>query len=844
MQWICGMMLVMLPTEKPKPDDSAPAAALPAAARVVVVGGGIMGCSLAYHLAELGWTDIVLLEKGELTSGSTWHAAGQITYAISNYTLGKCVKYNLDFYDRLEKQTGQSVTFHRCGSLRVAYTEDEMDWLRQCASMIAGLELPFELVAPARIAELHPFYNTDGIIGGLHTPIDGHLDPAGATFALAKGARQMGATIVRRCRATNITQQPNGEWVVTTPLGDVRCEHVVNAGGMYARQLALQNDYNLPTTSMTHHYLVTETIPEFAALERELPVVRDDSQVSGYLRMEQKSGLVGIYEKQDSNSVWDDEVPWDAENVLFDPHWERIEQWVERAMQRIPILASVGVKRVVHGAISHPPDGNPLVGPAPKLQNYWCCSGCQIGIGWGPALGRELARWIAHDAADYNMRELDPRRFGDYADKPYQIAKAREDYQTRHDIPYPHINRWAARPLAAAQNGLYDRLQKQRAVFEEIYGFERPRWFAPEGVPAEDIYSHRRDARLHKIVGDECLATQKHVGIMDISAFAKVEVSGAGAAAFLDALVPNRLPSAGRIALAYFLARNGRMELEATITRLREDCFYIVTAAFLERRLLDILAFAAGGRADITITNHSRSWLALTIDGPKSPALLADAADGVATDITAFPWLAAQQINIGGHALWAMRLSYVGECGWELHGEADAVIAAYDALTAAGSAHSLAHYGIFAMNSMRMEKAFKGAGELTNEVNLKEAGVLAFVRGGKTGYAGYRADLADAQMSWVCVYLQVEDNDSDDGNGGEAVFANGANGANGKRIGVVSSIAYGHRVGKLLAFAYVHPDYAAAGQSVQIAIMNNWREAKVLTQAVYDPTNALPRCTA
>ncbi|TKB36780.1 MAG: FAD-dependent oxidoreductase, partial [Mesorhizobium sp.] len=438
-------------------------------ARVVIIGGGIMGCGLAYHLAHEGWTDIVLFEKAELTSGSTWHAAGQITHSTSSFSLGKCVGYNIDLYSKvLEKETGQSVTWHGCGSLRLAYTDDELDWLRQTLSVGKALGFAMELVDLERIRQLHPFYNLEGVQAALYTPDDGHVDPSGATFALAQGARQLGAKIVRQCRVLDVKPEPNGEWRVFTDQGEVVCEHVVNAGGTYARQVGKWVGLDVPVTSMTHHYLITDTVPEFMTLEKELPVVRDDRLVSGYIRMEQKSGLIGIYEKAKPNAVWIEGCPWEAEHELFEPDYDRIMPWLENAMGRMPVLSQLGIKRAVHGAISHPPDGNPLIGPAPGLKNFWLNCGCQIGIGWGPGLTRELARWMVHGAADINMRDYDPRRFGKFADQNYQVTKAKEDYLLRHEIPFPNLNRHDGRPVKPS--ALYDRLQKRGAVFEEVYG--------------------------------------------------------------------------------------------------------------------------------------------------------------------------------------------------------------------------------------------------------------------------------------------------------------------------------------------------------------------------------------
>lgn len=814
---------------------------LPKHARVVIVGGGVMGVGLAYHLAHEGWgSDTILLEKAELTSGSTWHAAGQITHSTSSYGLGKMVDYNIGLYSgALEAETGQAVTWHGCGSFRLAYTDDEMDWLRHTLSVGRALDFNIELVSPDRIAQLHPFYNLDGVQGALHTPDDGHVDPTNVTMAMAAGARQKGVQIIRRCRATNITQQPNGEWRVDTELGSVTCEHVVNAGGTYARQMGEWSGLQLPMTSMTHHYFVTEDVPQFKDLDRELPVIRDDKLVSGYIRMEQNKGLIGIYEKENSNSVWHDECPWDYENWLFDADYDRVMPWLENALDRMPIFAELGITREVHGAISHPPDGNPLIGPAPGVRNYWCCCGTQIGIGWGPGLTRELARWMAHGSADINMREFDPRRFGDYAVKEWQIEKAHEDYKLRHEIPFPHFNRLAGRPIKPSP--LYERLKAKGAVFEEVFGHERPRWFARGGIEPRDHYSFKRND-VFAMVAQECAAVRNHVGIMDISAFAKVEVSGPDSAAFLDRLIANRLPSkVGGIALTHMLNKRGRIELETTVAKLSNERYYLVCAAFFENRLIDHLKQNMGG-ADVTVTLRSDTWAALSLNGPKSREVLNTCTDAN-LDNAHFKWLTAQQIDIAGHAVWAFRMSYSGELGWELHMPREAALAVYDALWEAGIDHGIADYGSFAMNALRMEKAFKGAGELTNEVTLPEADVMRFARLDKD-YLGADATRLSAEqarngdMPWVCAYLEIEPNGIEDGHGGEAVLVDG------QVIGATASVAFGHTYGKILAFAYIKPWANVGGQEIDVVIAGTARKGRVLTAPVYDPDSLKPRTDA
>ncbi|MCR9221007.1 MAG: FAD-dependent oxidoreductase [Alphaproteobacteria bacterium] len=811
-------------------------AAFPDTARVVIVGGGVMGCGLAYHLAHEGWTDVVLLEKAELTSGSTWHAAGQITQSTSSFALGKCVDYNIHLYaGALEAETGQSVTWHGCGSFRLAYTEDEVDWLRHTLSVGRSLGFAMELVGRERVRALHPFYNLEGVLAALHTPDDGHVDPSGVTQAMATGARQLGARIVRRCRATNITRLETGEWLVETEQGAIRCEHVVNAGGTYARQMGEWSGLQLPMTSMTHHYFVTDAVPEFQDLARELPVIRDDRHVSGYIRMEQKSGLIGIYEKENPNTVWEDHCPWEAENELFAPDYERVTPWLAAALERMPVLAELGIKRDVHGAISHPPDGNPLIGPAPGARNYWCCCGTQIGIGWGPGLTRELARWMVHGAADLSMREFDPRRFGSYATKDWQIVKAKEDYLLRHEIPYPHFNRLAGRPVKPSP--LYERLKAKGAVFEEVYGHERPRWFARAGVAQRDPYSFRRTV-VHDLVGAECRAVRETAGIMDISAFAKVELSGPDAEALLDRLVANRLPKkVGGIALTHMLNERGRIELETTVVRFAEDRFYLVCAAFFEQRLLDHIA-ARKGDAEVTVRCLSDAWAALALNGPRARDVLAACTEADLSN-AGFRWLSAQRITVAGRALWAFRMSYAGELGWELHIPRADALAVYDALWAAGDPLGLVDYGSFAMNALRMEKAFKGAGELTNEVTLPEAGVMRFVTLDKDfiGKAATERSLA-APLPWVCVYLAIEPDGAVDGHGGEAVLLDGA------VAGSTASVAYGHTVGEILAFAYVKPAAAAPGTRLQVLIHGAPRAARVLAAPAFDPESRRPRAEA
>lgn len=800
-------------------------------ARVVIVGGGIMGCSLLYHLAREGWTDCVLIEKAELTSGSTWHAAGQITHSVSSYALGRMAGYGVELYKSIEAETGQSATFHDCGSLRLAYTDDELDWLKYTMSVGAVLEHPMELLSPARVRDKHPFYNLDGVRAALWTPEDGHVDPAGATLALARGARNRGARVIRHNRVTGIRPSADGDWLVETEQGDWIAEIVVNAGGAYAGQVGEWVGLDLPITCMTHHYLVTDPVPEFEALDCELPVVRDDRMVSGYIRMEQKAGLIGIYEKANPNTVWLDGCPWEAEHVLFDADYDRIMPWLENAIDRMPVLAECGIRRAVHGAITHPPDGNMLLGPAPGLRNFWCCCGSQIGIAWGPGAGKYLAQWMVHGAADINMREFDPRRYGPFADRDYAVTKAREDYLLRHEVPYPGFNRTAGRPVKTSP--LYETLGNHGAVYEEIFGWERPRWYAHDGVPREDVHSFRRTTWFEQ-VAREVAAVQQRAGIMDLSSFAKLEVTGPDAREFVDRLVANRVPSrTGRIVLTHILNERGTIEAETTVIRIDEHTFYLVFAAFSELRIYDWLVQHAEGD-NVEVRNVSTSLGALALQGPSARDVLRRVTDAP-LDNESFPWLQMRLIDVGGAPVRAMRVSYTGELGWELHMPMARLSEVYDALWRAGHEVGIADYGSYAMNSMRMEKMFKGAHELTTEVTLPEAGVMRFVKLSKEfiGKAATECSAAGA-LPWQCVYLDIDAGDADC-SGSEAVFLDG------HKVGAVSSGAYGHRTGKSLAFAYTTPAASEPGTILEVMILGERRPARVLDRPVYDPDNRLPR---
>jgi len=806
-------------------------------AKIVIIGGGVMGCSLAYHLCKEGETDVLLLEKAELTSGSTWHAAGQITHSVSHYSLAKMAAYGTELYPRLEDETGQSCTWHGSGSLRIAYTRDEVDWIKYTLSVGKGLGHTMEIVDPERIAELHPFYNLDGVMAALYTPHDGHVDPAGVAFAMAKGARMMGATVLRHNRVTGITRAGDG-FIVHTEQGEVAAQQVVNAGGTYARQIGKWVGIDLPIANMLHHYLITEAVPEFEALEKELPVIRDDSQVSGYIRMEQKSGLIGIYEKANATSVWDDGTPWESENELFEPDYDRIMPWLENALERMPVLADKGIKSVVHGAITHPPDGNMLLGPS-GVKNFWCCCGSQVGIAWGPGAGRYLAQWMVRGAADVSMRSFDPRRFGARIDDVYRINKAKEDYLLRHEIPYPHLDRPDLRPSHSKLSPLYEVLKDRGAVYEDVYGWERPYWYAVDGVAQKHIESFRRSA-LFDIIGNEVRGMRAHAGIADLSAFAKVEISGADAEAFLDRVQSNRLPQkVGNVTLAYLVMENGRIEGEATIVKLGENHYYLVYAAVREAALLNWMQEQVRADETVIFDNVSEQLGVIMLAGPAARRILAECSDAP-LDNASFRWLSSQQISVAGVGeVRALRVTYTGELGWELHVPMSGMLEVYQALMSTSHSDGIVHVGSATLNSVRMEKAYRSGSEITNEVTITEGDVARFAR--ESGFQGAAASLAPAER-WVLAYLQLDEPAADavqcDPLGSESVWYQG------KPVGQISSGGYGYDQGRYLAFAYIRPVLNRVGNEFEVMVMGEPRRAVIVEQCVYDPQNLRPRAEA
>lgn len=798
-------------------------------ARAVIIGGGIMGVSVAYHLAAEGWDDVILCEKGELTSGSTWHAAGQIAHAVGSRTMGWVNDYSIKLYRQLEEETGQVVGWHGCGGLRVGYDDDEVDWLKSIMNVGRMLDFPMELVGPNEVKAANPHYNVEGIKAAVHTFADGHVDPSGATQAMAAGARKLGAKIERHNRVTGVEQQANGEWKISTEKGDIIAEHVVIAAGSFTNQVGDWFGLKVPSVALLHHYFVTDTVPEFLEAQSEMPVMRDNSY-GGYIRQEQKSGLIGVFENANAPAIWLDGVPWTSENELFDADYDGVAHFLERAFDRMPILAELGIKRVVRGAIPHTPDGPPLVGLAPGHRNVWMACGSSIGIAWAGGTGKLLADTMIHGEAEYSFRSMDPRRFGDYATDDYIVERAKEDFEVRHYTPVPGYQRPAGRPWI--KTPIHDRLAAKGAVFGEVHGYERPRWFARNGTVAEDINGWRRQP-WHDAVAEECSAVQNAAGLLDLSAFSKFEVSGRDAHSFLDRISANPPPvKDGRIRLAHLLTPAGNFETELTVTRLAHDRFYIGSAIAGQRKDLDWMTAHIRDSEDVTVTDLTHEWGFLALSGPKSREILTQLTD---CDLSyeAFPWLTAQEATVAGHPCLLLRVSFTGELGWELHMPRAGMAAIYDALHEAGAEHGLLDIGGHALNSLRMEKAHPGSHELTPEIGLVEVGMLRFFKPDNRQFNGRdatEARIAEGPSSqMVCLAVDADDADC---HGGEAVLFEG------KPVGMVSSGDYGHRTGQSYAFAFVKPELAAAGTELEVVILEEARGATVLAEPAYDPANA------
>ncbi len=792
--------------------------------RVVVMGGGAMGVGLLYHLVKEGWDDVVLVDKGELTSGSTWHAAGLIPHFIGSLNMAKVHLYGSQLYESLEAETGQATGWHGCGAIRLATNQDEVDWFHYVKGVLDQVDAECHLIGPSEIKQHAPFLELDGVLLGAYTPNDGHTDPASSTNAMAVGARNGGAEIYRHMRITDTKQLPSGEWEVVTDKGNIVCEHLVNACGSFASQVGTWVGLRVPIVNMVHQYLVTEPIPEVEALEKELPVIRDP-MTSCYYRQEQRGIIIGPYETQQAQAWRLDGIDWGFDMELLEPELDRLEPHLEKVMQRIPPFANAGIKRVVSGPITHTPDGGFLLGPAGGLNNYWMCCGASIGITQGPGAGKYLAQWMVHGQTEINVREMDPRRYSTRLTDKYLVETSVDEYEHMYAVHYPGEYRDPGRPINTTP--VYEKMRKLGAVNAEVYGWERPKWFAGDGETEQ--YSFRRNNSFDA-VANECKAVRERVGIADLTAFAKYDVKGKDAEAFLNRLCANTMPKrSGGIVLAHMLTELGGIEGEVTVTRMADNHFFVLSAIVAQQHDLDWMQQHIQASEDVEVDDVTDHYGMLAVQGPKSRDVLSKLTDSNLSS-TAFSWLTGQNIEIAGVPCRALRVSYVGELGWELHHPMERMETLYDAILDAGTEFDIGHFGSYAMNSMRMEKAFKAWGaELTTEITPVEAGIMRFVKLDHD-FIG-RDKVTERQNSDIklqCVYCSVDATNADC-LGNEPVYNDD------KIVGVITSGTYGHAVQKSIAFAYVEPEFASPETKLEVSVLGNRISATVEAKALYDP---------
>jgi len=813
-------------------------------ARVVVIGGGVVGVSTLYHLALKGWSDVVLLERAELTAGSTWHAAGLLPLFNMSYTVGQLHKYSVDLYKRLPAETGQDVSFHVTGNLRLATNRDRMDEYQKYCGTANTIGVPFQVISPREVKELWPLVELGGdgetapIVGALYHPDDGHIAPADLTMALRKGARNRGAEIHEQTEVTAVARTPSGEWRLTTTKGEIIAEHVVCATGNYARQTGRLFGINVPSIPVEHQYIVYDESPELKAYRqaggRELAVLRESDQ-SYYLREERMGWILGPYEAGAPARFADGVPDWFGKS-LFEGDLDRLLPHVEAAIRRVPSLATAGIKDIVNGPIAYTPDGSPLVGPAWGGRNLWLNEGHSFGITAAGGSGWQLAEWIVAGEPGIDMAAVDPRRYGPYTSKRYVVAKNEETYRNVFVIHYPDEERADARP--AKTTPIYDKLARMGAVFGQRYGWERANWFAPPGVPREDQWSFRR-SNYFAHVGNEALALRRAVGVIDLSPFTKHEVSGPGAEAWLDSLVANKVPTkVGRIALCHALTRKGGIRSEFTITKLGHEHFYVVSAGAAERYdsdyLVGQLPKPGTPGVDIRLVNTTTSRGCFVVAGPKSREVLAKLTDAP-LDNAAFPWLTGQVVEVGlAVDVYLLRVNFVGALGWELHFPIEYAHHLFDALFAAGGDFGIRMAGMRAMESLRMEKSYRMWGtDLTPDYTPYEAGLDRFVRlnkGDFIGKAALEGQLA-AGVPHRFVTLEIHDVVDADPLGNEPLYAGG------NLVGRATSGYYGHTLGKSLAIGYVQAAHAAVGGALEIEILGERKRATILVDSPYDPEN-------
>ena len=831
-------------------------------ARAVVIGGGVVGVSTLYHLAKKGWADSVLIERKELTSGSTWHAAGLLPLFNLSYSVGQIHKYSVALYQTLEQETGLDPGLRQVSNIRLARTRDRMDEYNYYAGVAETIGVKVKFLTPDEVKTIWPLCDVEGIIGAIQHPEDGYIQPADLTQALARGARDRGAEINRHTTVTAIARLPNGEWKVSTDKGEVVCEHVVSATGNFARQIGRMVGINVPVIPVEHQYIVTEAHPEIVKRKAqglpEMGVLRE-SDSAWYMREEAGGLLLGPYEKG-APACYVDGPSSDSEYELFPEDLDRLAPHIETAIARVPAFGEVGVKKVYNGAIAYTPDGSPIVGPAPGVRNFWLNEGHSFGVTAAGGAGWQLAEWIVGGEPTIDMLGVDPRRFGPYADAGYLVEKNEEAYAKVFTVHYPDEEREAARPLR--QTPCYGRMKDLGAVFGSVYGWERPNWFAPQGYALSEAELNKPEVLLNenhpvvaageqprekwsfrrsnyfRFVGEECRNVHENVGLMDMSAFAKCEISGPGAESWLNSILTNRAPTAiGRVTLSYLLTERGGVRAEFTLTRIGPERFYLISAGALETHDFDVLEKLLPADNSVRLDKVTTQRGVLVLAGPRSREVLAKVTD-IDVSNKAFPWLTARRLSVKVAGVIAMRVNFVGELGYEFHHPIEMQNAIFDALMEAGAPFGIKPFGIRAMDSLRLEKSYKLVGrELSIEYAAFESDLQRFVDLDKGPFLG-----RDALVAWKSngfenklVTPEVQAVTDADARGSEPVMKNGA------MIGRTTSGGYGWRVGKSLAIAMMKPEFANVGDEVDVRILGETRRAIVIPDSPYDAKNAALR---
>jgi dimethylglycine dehydrogenase len=803
--------------------------------RVVVIGGGVVGCSVLYHLAKRGWTDICLIERDELTSGSTWHAAGGFHTLNGDPNVAKLQEYTINLYREIEEASGQATGVHLTGGVMLVSNRERWDWLKMAHARNRYLGVETELITVKEAKARFPLMDESRFIGAMWHPLEGYLDPSGTTHAYAKAARAKGAEVVRKTRVTDTRQRAEGGWDVVTEGGTVHAEHVVNCGGLWGREVGRMAGLELPVLCMAHQYLLTEEMPEVVAFNREtgreiVHCIDFDGEL--YLRQERTGMLVGTYEPH--GEPWSPKrAPWDFSSELLPPNLDKISANLERAFRHHPPLANAGIKNVIHGPFAFGPDGNPLVGPIRGLGNYWVAVGVMAGFSQGGGVGLALANWMVDGDPGFDVWAMDVARYGAFANMAFTDAKVRENYGRRFRITFPNEELPAARPLRTTP--LYDRFKAMNACFGASFGLEQALWFAPKGRrPVEKVTFRRSNA--FPIVAAECRAVREGVGLMEISGYAKYEVTGAEAEGWLSHLLANRMPPAGRIALTPMLNEAGRLIGDFTVAKVADDRFYLFGSGVAEEYHMRWFEAHLPANGRVRVRPLSGELCGLSIAGPKARDLLARAT-GEDVSNGALPFLAFREMDVGLVPAKVGRISFTGDLGYEIWARSDYLLTLHDILTRAGEELGLAHFGGRALMSLRLEKNWgTWAREYRPIYGPYEAGLGRFVALAKNAFIGRDGALDEKEKGGklALVVFTVETKDADV-IGDEPIWHEG------KVAGWVTSGGYAHWAGKSVAMGYVPREIAAAEDGFEIEIIGKRRKARPQRRPLFDPDGARMR---